>query len=62
MRGRPLLDPASVRPDVAPQRIASVGNYAIGITWSDGHDSGLDSFSRLRELGSRAAAQAGEDV
>lgn len=62
MSGRPLLDPASVRPDVAPQRVASVGNYAIAITWNDGHDSGLDSFTRLRELGERTAAQAGEDV
>ncbi|MCC5795104.1 MAG: P-loop NTPase [Chromatiales bacterium] len=62
MSGRPLLDPATVPLDVAPQRLASVGNYAISLTWSDGHDSGLGSFVRLRELGEQAACQGGEDV
>jgi len=41
-----LLLPPGFRPlDVKP-----VGNYAIKIAWSDGHDSGIYSFSTLREL------------
>jgi len=27
-----------------------VGNYAMKIEWSDGHDSGIYSFQYLREL------------
>lgn len=30
-----------------------VGNYALKLTFSDGHDSGLFSWSYLRELGER---------
>ena len=60
--GRALLDPQTVRHDVAPQVIGSIGNYAIGVNWSDGHNSGIYSFSTLRELGSRAATTATQDV
>lgn len=28
-----------------------VGNYALRIEWSDGHDSGIYSFDYLREIG-----------
>jgi len=62
MSGRPLLDPASVQADVVPRRIASVGNYALGIDWSDGHDSGLYAFDKLRALGERAERLQPEDV
>jgi len=62
MSGRPLLDPASVRPDVAPRTITSVGNYAITINWSDGHSTGIYSFEYLRALGERDLAKAVEDV
>lgn len=48
--GRPLLDPASVPEDVAPRGIRSVGRYAIQIDWSDGHDTGIYPFERLRGL------------
>ena len=27
-----------------------VGNYALKLTWSDGHDTGIYSFSYLRQL------------
>ena len=62
MSGRPLLDPASVRPDVAPRTITSVGNYAITVNWSDGHSTGIYSFEYLRALGERDAAEVVEDV
>jgi len=29
-----------------------VGNYAYGLTFSDGHDTGIYTFELLRELGS----------
>ena len=62
MSGRALLDPKSVRADIAPRTIASVGNYAIQITWNDGHSSGIDTFTHLRALGERGAATVAEDV
>lgn len=50
--GRGRLDPTSVPEDVHPQRIQTVGRYALQIDWSDGHTSGIYPFRRLRELGS----------
>jgi ATP-binding protein involved in chromosome partitioning len=62
MSGRRLLDPKTVRADVTPRVISSVGNYAIGIDWSDDHNSGLYSFDHLRALGERSATLVAEDV
>ena len=62
MSGRKLLDPKTVRPDVSPRVISSIGNYAIGIDWNDGHNSGIYSFDHLRSLGERAAGKSVEDV
>ena len=58
--GRPLLDPKTVRSDVTPQQILSVGNYAIAFHWNDGHNTGIHSFNDLRALG--AAAKGVEHV
>lgn len=48
--GRPLLREEDVPVDVRPVRIAPVGRYAIQISWSDGHDSGIYTFEYLRQL------------
>ena len=48
--GEERLDPASVAADVRPLRVTPVGRYAIQIHWSDGHDTGIYPFRRLREL------------
>ncbi len=50
----PVLSPA----EVAPLEVAGmtpVGNYAYGIQFSDGHDTGIFTFDLLRELGSPEA-------
>jgi len=57
MSGRPLLDPKSVRPDVTPRTITSVGNYAIQVNWSDGHSTGFTHSSPCGP--SRSTAQPG---
>ncbi|HSD78791.1 MAG TPA: DUF971 domain-containing protein [Solirubrobacteraceae bacterium] len=49
--GAERLDESSVPADVHPLRIEPVGRYAIQIAWSDGHESGIYPFRRLRELG-----------
>lgn len=48
MSGRPLLDPASVAADVVARGIELVGQYAINIRWSDGHETGIYNFRDLR--------------
>jgi ATP-binding protein involved in chromosome partitioning len=48
--GRKVLRDADVAADVHPQEVHFVGNYGIGIRWSDGHDTGIYTFARLREL------------
>ena len=62
MSGRALLDPKTVRPDIAPRVISSIGNYAITISWNDGHSTGIYAFELLRALGKRDAAKVVEDV
>ncbi len=62
MSGRKLLDPKTIRSDVSPRQIVSIGNYAIQFDWSDGHNSGIYSFNDLRALGARAVAKSVEDV
>ena len=52
--GEALLAPESVPADVAPRAIHSVGRYAIQIEWSDGHQSGIYPFERLRGLADAA--------
>ena len=48
--GEQRLDPATVPDDVHPTQIEPVGRYAIQIHWSDGHDSGIYPYARLRQL------------
>ncbi len=48
--GKKILDRAAIRPDVYPDDIAPVGNYAIAITWNDGHKEGIYSWRHLRGL------------
>ena len=48
MSGRRLLQPETVPADIRPLRIDLVGGYGIRITWSDGHNTGIYTFERLR--------------
>ena len=48
-----LLLPSNFR----PMSIEPVGNYAVQMAWSDGHNSGIYSFKYLRELEGELAAK-----
>lgn len=48
MTGKPLLDPASVPESVRARAVHVVGQYAIQIDWSDGHNTGIYKFLDLR--------------
>jgi len=45
-----LLDPESVPLDLGITRVWSVGNYALGLAFSDGHDTGIYTFKALRAM------------
>ncbi|MEM7410613.1 MAG: DUF971 domain-containing protein [Myxococcota bacterium] len=53
--GEGLLDVSSVPEDIHPVTIQPVGRYAIQVAWSDGHETGIYPFARLRELGGDAS-------
>ncbi len=48
--GRRLLDPETIPSDISIQSMQHVGSYAVRIQWSDGHNTGLYTWQRLRQL------------
>ncbi len=47
-------DPASVPADLVHREVRLVGNYAITLLFSDGHNTGIYPFPMLWEHGQRA--------
>jgi Mrp family chromosome partitioning ATPase/DUF971 family protein len=43
--GQKLVDIKKIPADINPTEILPLGNYAVGITWSDGHSSGIYPYS-----------------
>ena len=48
--GTALLDPDTIPEDIHIEEISPLGNYALSITWSDGHSSGIYSWDHLRNV------------
>lgn len=48
--GKKLLDPATVPADISIESIESIGRYAVGILWSDGHRTGIYTYELLKRL------------
>lgn len=48
--GERLLDPNTVSEDISIETIQSVGRYAVGILWSDGHRTGIYPYDLLKRL------------
>jgi len=48
--GRQVLDRSKVPLDISIRNVGRVGRYALGIHFSDGHNTGLYAFERLRAL------------
>jgi len=48
--GEKMLDESKLPKDVRPERILSVGRYAMAIHWSDGHKTGIYSYDYLKKL------------
>jgi DUF971 family protein len=51
LTGAKLLDPESIPDDMTHENVRMVGNYAIAVRFSDGHDTGIFPFPFLRENG-----------
>jgi ATP-binding protein involved in chromosome partitioning len=47
LTGRPLLDPGSVPADVRAMALRLVGAYAVHVSWSDGHGTGIYTWEML---------------
>jgi DUF971 family protein len=48
--GERIVDLDGIDPEIAIRALSLVGNYALKITWSDGHDMGLYTWPHLRRL------------
>ena len=48
--GKKTLDPKQIAPDIHIRKADYVGNYALRIVWSDGHDTGIYAFRYLRDM------------
>jgi DUF971 family protein len=48
--GERTIQKSSIDPAIRPKDVQAIGRYAIQFTWSDGHNTGMYHFDRLREL------------
>lgn len=44
-----IVKDEAIPQDVRPVKIDSVGRYALKISWTDGHDTGIYTFDLLRK-------------
>lgn len=50
LTGERILDPRSVPDDITQHDLALVGHYAVSMTYSDGHHTGIYTWRFLRDL------------
>ncbi len=48
--GRKILNLDTIPAEIQPKEMAFVGNYALKITWNDGHNTGLYTWEHLWNL------------
>jgi DUF971 family protein len=48
--GERRLSPDAVAADIRLLETKPVGRYGLQLTWSDGHNTGIYTFDRLREI------------
>lgn len=60
LTGEKQLNPAHIDPNIRIRHSDYVGNYALRINWSDGHNTGLYSFKFLRSVCPCSLCQSGE--
>ena len=50
LTGKRLLREEDVPKNIAAQEITPLGNYAVGISWNDGHSSGIYPYKNIEPL------------
>jgi DUF971 family protein len=45
--------------DIRAEKIGIIGNYAIMVDWSDGHNTGFFPYATIRELAAKASGGCG---
>lgn len=50
MSGKVILKEANIPQNIMPNACSPLGNYAIGITWNDGHSSGIYPYATINKL------------
>lgn len=58
MTGHPLLDETKVPMNVVASQMELLGQYAVSVKWSDGHDTSIYRFRDLRQNCPCASCQA----
>jgi len=61
MTRAPLLDPKSIPMDIHAEKIGIIGNYAIMVDWSDGHNTGFFPYTTIRELAAKNSGGCGSE-
>ena len=51
LSGRRTLDVDSIPESIKPMDMQFSGNYAVKITWNDGHNTGLYTWDHLQRIG-----------
>ena len=54
--GERTADPAVIPADIRAKEVRTVGNYALSVTWSDGHSTGLFPYAVIEQMVAAAAA------
>lgn len=57
--GEKVLDPKAIPKDIHVRNAEYVGNYALRLDWSDGHNTGIYTFRFLRQLYDDAIEKGG---
>lgn len=60
--GARLLNLDTIPTDIQPVKLSYSGNYAVKIDWSDGHNTGIFTWDRLRGLGLRHSPPSGSSA
>lgn len=57
MTQQPILNHESIPKDIFAKDVSLIGNYAILVDWSDGHNTGFFPFSSIRRLAEKENSQ-----
>jgi len=50
LTGERIFKEEHLKEAIAPKEITPLGNYAIGVSWNDGHASGIYPFERIKKI------------